>query len=86
MSTEADPFKKPPRRPYEPKDEDSPYWGRVTLLSRVSNWGTRSKLLWVGWLFTGFGCIALLGGVLFYKILGIGVGSLVVAYSLPSDE
>jgi len=85
MSNEDDPLKGPPRRPYEPKEDNSPYWGRTTLLTRFSNWGIRGKLLWVGCILTGVNCISYFFGFVWIKLIGVGVGALIADLLLPSS-
>lgn len=83
MSYEADPLKRPPRRPYEPKADDDGYWTRPSLLSWYSNLGIRGKLAWVGGIFTAANGIAFFFGFYWPRMLIVGVVALVVGLLLP---
>jgi hypothetical protein len=85
MSPNEDPLKPPPRRPYEPRDDDNPYWGRPSLLGWYGGLGMRGKLAWFGGILTAANGGAFLFGFYWPRMLILGIAALLASLLLPSS-
>ena len=83
MTPDDDPFKKPTRRPYEPKDNDDGYWTRPTLLDRFSNLGFKGNLIWFGGILVTANLISLIFGFYWPRMLILGGAALLVGLLVP---
>ena len=85
MSNEADPLKRPPRRPYEPKADDDGYWSKPSFLSWYSSLGIRGRLVWAGGIFTAVNAISFFFGFFWPRMFFGGLAALLIGLLLPSS-